>query len=402
MANMRKDKKGRGLHTGEQQRKDGIYLYRYTDITGKRKTIYAGDLPELRQKEKQLQKGLEDEILTDLSVKKMTLNQLFDRYLKTKPLSDSTRSNYIKVWNQRVKDEIGYYRVIQLKPSHIKAFYMKLSNEGYAHNTIKFIHTMIFPALEMAIADDIIRKNPAKDSLLSAYGEEEKNKNALTPSQQDMLLTFINNSNVYNIYVPMITIVLETCLRCGELIGLTWEDVSFTENILHIRHQLTYKDYGDGYKFHIVKPKTDAGIRDIPMTDKVKKAFMEQKKLNFQLGRRNTKEVDGYKDFVFVVKTNQPYMPSAVNNVLYNIVKACNKKELAIAKSEQREAELLPKFSAHVLRHTACTNKARQGMNIKILQYLMGHSESSITLDVYNHLDNISDVRNELIRCESN
>ena len=60
MANTRKDSKGRGLHVGEQQRKDGVYLYRYTDVTGKRQTVYAGDLPELRAKEKQIQKDLDD------------------------------------------------------------------------------------------------------------------------------------------------------------------------------------------------------------------------------------------------------------------------------------------------------------------------------------------------------
>ena len=87
MANIRKDNKGRGLHTGEQQRKDGIYCYRYIDVTGKRQAIYAGDLPELRRKEKLLQKDLDDSILTDLSVKKMTLNDLFEKYMETKSLS---------------------------------------------------------------------------------------------------------------------------------------------------------------------------------------------------------------------------------------------------------------------------------------------------------------------------
>ena len=104
MANTRKDKKGRSLHTGEQQRKDGIYLYRYTDITGKRKTIYAGDLPELRQKEKQLQKDLDDNILTDLSVRNMTLNILFDRYMNMKSLTEATKFNHQRLWNKHVKD----------------------------------------------------------------------------------------------------------------------------------------------------------------------------------------------------------------------------------------------------------------------------------------------------------
>ena len=73
---------------------------------------------------------------------------------------------------------------------------------------------------------------------------------------------------------------------------------------------------------------------------------------------------------------------------------------MLLAKKENREPLLLPKVSVHCFRHTACTNKARQGMNIKVLQYLMGHSDSSMTLDVYNHLNNESDVRNEIIKIE--
>ena len=104
MANIRKDNKGRGLHTGEQQRKDGIYLYRYTDVTGKRQTVYAGDLPELRIKEKQIQKDLDDNLLTDISVKKMTLNTLFERYMSMKSLTDATRFNHQRLWDNHVRD----------------------------------------------------------------------------------------------------------------------------------------------------------------------------------------------------------------------------------------------------------------------------------------------------------
>ena len=173
----RKDNKGRCLHTGERQRKsDGIYLFRYTDITGKRKTVYASDLPKLRIKEKQIQKDLEDNILTSTDIKNLTLNTLYEQYINTKPLSKSTMTNYNNTWNNRVKDDIGNSKVVQLRSSHIKAFYMKLSRAGYSHSTIKLIHALIFPALEMAVDDDIIRKNPAKNALSSDYGTEMKQK----------------------------------------------------------------------------------------------------------------------------------------------------------------------------------------------------------------------------------
>lgn len=328
-------------------------MYRYIDIrSGKRQTIYAGDLAELRAKEKQLAKDLDDNILIDGSAKKMTVNSLFDYYMATKELADSTRGNYVKMWN----------------------------------------------ALEMAVDDDIIRKNPAKNALSSDYGKPPEEKDILTLDQQKKLVSFMQESNVYNVYEPMFTVLLDTGLRCGELIGLTWADVDMENRELSIDHQLIYKDWGDGYGFRASTPKTKAGVRIIPFTESVYKAFLEQKKINFMLGRRSTEEIDGYSDFIFLAKTGRPLMPSAVNNVIYNVVDKYNKEEVVKAKKEHRKAELLPKISAHNLRHTACTNMARQGMNIKVLQYLMGHAHSDVTMDVYNHIAGRQDVREEVER----
>lgn len=219
MANSRKDHKGRKLREGESWRKDGRYSYRYTDIrSGKRLTVYAKDLPELREKEKQIAKDLEDNILTDGAIKKLTLNKLFERYMSTRELKESTRANYLKTWENRVKDEIGNIKVVQILPSHIKSFYSKLSKAGYAYSTIKFINNMIYPALEMAVDDDIIRKNPAKFSI-SDYGRQAEERIALTVLQQEKMLEFVKNNQVYNTYYPMLRIMLGTGVRCGDADG---------------------------------------------------------------------------------------------------------------------------------------------------------------------------------------
>ncbi len=389
MANSRKDHKGRKLREGESWRNDGRYSYRYTDIrTGKRQTIYAQDLPELREKEKQIAKDIDDNILTDNAIKKMTLNTLFERYLATRKLADSTRVNYTRIWNNQVRDEIGNIKVVQILPSHIKGFYSKLSKVGYAHSTIKNINTMIYPALEMAVDDDIIRKNPAKGSI-SDYGRPAKEREALSISQQEKLIDFVKQSNVYNVHYPMLMIMIGTGLRCGELIGLTWKDVDTKARRLNVDHQLIYKNLGDGCRFHISTPKTDSGIRVIPMTQEVQKAFEEQRKINFMLAKDKSIEVDGYSGFVFTA------------SVLYNIVDAYNKEEVQKAKREHRKAELLPKVSAHVMRHTACTRMAECRMDIKVLQYIMGHAHIDVTMDVYNHLGDRERIEQEIARLDS-
>lgn len=394
----RKDSKGRNLKVGESQRKDGLYMYRYTDgKTGKRVTIYDTDLAGLREKERAIARELDDDILTDRTVKKLTVNGLFERYLEVRKLAERTRRNYVSMWNNRVKEEIGQMKVVQVRPSHIRLFYAKLTAEGYSHSTIKLLHTLLYPSFEMAIEDDIIRKNPAKNAL-GDNGKAPKIKEALTLSQQKRLLAFVEQNRIYNVYLPMLHIMIGTGLRCGELIGLTWEDIDMKNKSISIEKQLIYADYGDGYKLHRVPPKTDAGIRTIPMSEVVYKAFEKQKRLNFMQGTSRNVEIDGLTDFIFMSKNGRPIMPNALNHVLLNIRNAYNRQEMEAAKKEKRDAELMPTMSAHTMRHTSCTRMIESGMDLKVVQYIMGHSDISITLDVYNHITEWARIESEITK----
>lgn len=119
----RKDSRGRNLKVGESQRKDGLYMYRYTDEkTGKRIAVYDADLAGLREKERIIAREMDDGIMTDRAVKKLTVNGLFERYLEARKLAEQTRKNYVSMWNNRVKDEIGQMKVVQVRPSHIRLF----------------------------------------------------------------------------------------------------------------------------------------------------------------------------------------------------------------------------------------------------------------------------------------
>ena len=225
MTMTRKDNKGRNLRNGESQRADGRYMYRYQDaMTGKRVTIYDTDLARLREQERKIRKDLDDHIVTDTAIRKLTVNELFGRYLSTKRLKERTRMNYQRMWNLRMRDTIGSICVVKLKPSHIRTLYAALTKEGLTHNTIKYLHTLLYPCLEMAVDDDIIRKNPAK-GLLSDYGVDGKELEALTEKEQAALLAFAEESNIYSLRVPMIQIMIGTCCRVGEIIALTWSDV---------------------------------------------------------------------------------------------------------------------------------------------------------------------------------
>ena len=389
MAN-RKDSKNRVLRNGETERKDGRYMYRYTDKkTGQRKTIYARDLPELREKEKSVLSDVEDNIRTGGNVKSLTVNDLFRHYLEIKEISDSTKVNYRSTWKNNVEDSIGRYKVVQVLPSDIKKLYSGLSQKGLAKSSIKRIHNLLHPVLEMAVDDDIIRRNPVK-SVWGGYGREPEEKKALTVAQQKRLMGFVKSDTTYNAYCPMLTVMLGTGARCGELVGLTWDDVDMEKKEIHIRRTLVYKDYGDGLKLHASTPKTKSGIRTIPMSDSVYHAFAQQKERNSLLGKdRNVFEIGGLQDFVFITRNGRPLLMCSVNKVLSNIVKAIN---------AQGQEETFPDISAHTMRHTFCTRMAENGMDIKVLPYLMGHANINITMQVYNHIADSSRIENELAR----
>lgn len=119
------------------------------------------------------------------------------------------------------------------------------------------------------------------------------------------------------------------------------------------------------------------------------------------LGIDHDLEVCGIKNFVFTTTRSTPYAPQVINTFLRNIVNAYNKAERKQAAAEKRECKLLPHISSHTLRHTACTRLAESNIDVKVLQQFMGHSDIRITMNVYNHVDNVR-MRTEIEKAEKN
>lgn len=372
----RKDNKGRVLLKGESQRKNGRYVYQYNDISGKRKCVYADTLSDLRKQEKQISRDLDDNI--DTVGAEITLNEQFGKYISLKTqIRNSTKQNYIDLWNRNLLDNIlGNKRLCDIKKSDILRFYNSLSERGLKYSTIKTFNCMISPCLDLAVDDDIIRKNPC-NGCLSEFNRDSDERISLTEHEQEVFLEFVRQNKVYSVHYPLIMFMIGTAVRCGEAIGLTWDDVDFKNKEVSINHQLMYKKHGKSYGFYADSPKTDSGIRIIPMTTEVYKVLIEQRQNQLSKGWRTDVDIDGYSDFVFSTKNRNPIMPSAVNNLLLNIVNRYN--------STVGEIEL-PHISAHILRHTGCTRMAEAGIDPKVLQYIMGHSKISVTMDVYNHI----------------
>lgn len=384
----RKDNKGRVLQKGEFQRPDGRYMYSYSDLNGKRKTIYSLDLNDLRKKEKAILKDLDDGIYT--SVGKRTLNEQFAAYMSTKPrISETTRANYIYMWEKDIRDSsIGSMKLMDIRKSHVLTFYAGLSQAGFKNGTIQLYQNLLFPCFQLAVDDNIIRVNPCKDCMKEYSKNDAKKKEALTIEEQVKFIEFTKKNRYYDVHLPMIVFMLTTGCRIGETIGLTWDNVDLKKRMITINHQLTYKKVDGVTKFRAAVPKTEHGLRSIPITDdELYNQLCQQRKNQLMLGIDRTCNIDGYSNFVFTTKGGRPIQPNCVNRFLINIINTYNKEEKASSKKEHREEVLLPGISAHLLRHTACTRMAESGVDVKVLQYIMGHANINMTMDIYNHVD---------------
>ena len=389
MAKTRKDLRGRSLRKGEVQRaSDKRYMYTYTDPLGRRKFIYANDLTQLREKEEKLLKDQLDGL--DIYVAgKATLNETLDRYISTKyNLRESTRSSYIYTYDHYVRETFGLKRIAEIKYSDVLQFYYHLLNQqGISLGTLDSVHCLLHPTFQLAVRDEIIRKNPTDGVMKEISRESGKNRgvrHALTIEQQRCFMEYIANHPIYYHWWPMFTILLGTGCRIGEALGLRWQDIDFKKRIISINHSLVYYPANGSNKcvLRVSLPKTDAGIRTIPMLDIVKDAFEmlyeEQKENGF-----NETEIDGMTGFIFCNRFGSVPNPQTVNHTIKRIANNYNANEVVRAKKEHRDPIILPNFSCHHLRHTFCTRLCENETNLKVIQSIMGHKNIETTLDIY-------------------
>ena len=400
MSEKRRDSKNRILQNGESQRKDGKYEFKYVDVNGTRRSAYSWKLvatdkvPEgkrcelsLREMEKQIRRDLEDGISTH-TANTITLNELFDTYMSTKELKQSTRTNYMYMYKNYVSNVIGKRRIGSIKYSDIKKFYNSLILEKkFKPNSMEIINTILHPVFTMAVRDGYIRTNPSDGvmaEIKKSHNWEKPKRHALTEEQQALFIDFLAESKTYNHWLPLMTVFLGTGCRVGELIGLTWDDCDFTEGIITINHNLVYRQQDSGKcEMHITTPKTESGKRVVPMFQAVRKALLQEKKEQMRNGFNST-IIDGYSGFVFTNRCGYVHNPQTINRAIKRIYTACNEQEIERAKKEHRQPVLIPHFSVHNLRHTFCTRFCENETDLKIIQEIMGHSDITTTMNIYN------------------
>jgi len=389
MAKARKDKKGRALRKGEAQRsQDGRYIYTYTDPLGRRKYIYAVDLSELREKERQLIKDQLDG-MDIYAAGRASINDTFDRYMYTKQdLRESTKSGYIYTYDKYVRNDFGRKRIVDIKFSDVLAYYQYLLKEnGISIGTLDSVHCLLHPTFELAVRDDIIRKNPSDGvirEIAKRAGHNRGVRHALTAEEQSAFMAYIANHPVYYHWWSLFTVLLGTGCRIGECLGLRWCDLDFENRAISINHSIVYYPEGKDRTavMRVSLPKTEAGIRTIPMLDVVKEAFEMEREDQTETGF-NEQVLDGMSGFVFKNRFGMVPNPQTVNATIKRICASYNAEEVLQAKREHREPLMLPSFSCHHLRHTFATRLCEVETNLKVIQSVMGHRNIETTMDIY-------------------
>lgn len=385
MAERRKDSKNRVLKECEYERDNGTYEYKWRDKRGRRHSIYAQTLDELRRKEDDVNK----DILIGLKLinPTLTVNDIYYRWCDIKRgLKENTFSNYKYMYSQFVEQDLGCIKIKNLKHSDIRAFYNMLYDErNLKTQTIDSIHNVIHQVLQLAVEDDLIRINPSDNALKElkkAHNSDISKRHALTVPEQELFEEYLKKHGKYQRWYPIFIVMLWTGMRVGEITGLRWIDVDFEKNEININHTLVYfnKYKTNGMSFAINTPKTKAGNRVIPMLPKVKEALLMEKAYQEECGIECKTTIDGYTDFIFVNSFGGVQNQGTLNKALRRIIRDCN---YSVIDRKIKSEVTLPPFSNHILRHTFATRMCEAGINIKAMQEILGHSDAETTMNIY-------------------
>lgn len=323
----RRDIKGRVLRPGESQQKDGRYRYTYY-IRGKQHCIYSWKLEDtdrlpagkrlcmsLRSQIKELNKSREQGIA--FRGNNLSVLELVKKYLAIQEANDkirtSTRTNYQTSLKHIREDEISKVRIDKVKKSDAKSWIISLRKKGFGYSTISSIHGVIKPAFQMAVDEDLIMKNPF-DFVLTDFVENDCTKrDALAIEARDEFLEFIRGDRYYSQYYDAIVILFETGLRIAEFCGLTSEKVDMEKRMIKIDIQLHKNKQG----YYLEKPKTAAGFRTVPMTDKAYESF--SRLIQNRTEQQAEKNIGGQKNYLCFDRNNLPRYGGQWDKIFENI-----------------------------------------------------------------------------------
>ncbi len=355
------------------QRKDGKWQGRVnlgTDINGKRKQKYFYGNTEKEVKKKLKDYFVSGEKYSANNIAKMTLEEFLVDWLENilvntlKPKSYAIKEYIIK---QQIVPRIGLLQINSIVATDIQQMINDMVKENLSYSTIKKTFDTLNQRFKLAISQEQVNKNPTLGVILPKqkniknseiqYFSEEQCKELIKESRRTQ---GSNNLNVYRLG-ELVPFLIFTGLRIGEAIALEWKDIDCDNKTISVNKNVVEVKSQDTDKYILKKQdstKTDSSTRIVPISNNAMECI---KKL---------KEINGDKKFVFASQTGKYLSPSNFNRMFRGIQKALNYKVI---------------LGVHSLRHTFATLMLNKGIDVKIVSELLGHSNVSVTYNIYIH-----------------
>lgn len=355
---MGKSLRGKELGKGITQRKDKMYQATYVDRFGNRQYFYAKKLSEVRKK-------LEEEKLKDgfgLTKKKvkMTVDELFEEWITSRSyeLRDHTILSYRTNYKIYIKNKVGMLIIYKMKPIDCVNVYRGVADRSATVcRTTKLIINGMF---NYAVDVGYIERNQFKTLKLKS-NKQKKEVVALDIDQVKIFLDYLNRSKMR--YKNVFKFILATGVRASECTGLSVNDVH--DDYVYIWKQLEYvKMAGNDASEKSAALKTEASKRKIPLNNLAKEAIADELKMRKASGC----------DYLFLSSKGKGIKNKSLNEALKRI-----ENEIKITYPD------FPSLHCHMLRHTFASTLFSKGVNVKIIQAYLGHSNVSTTMNVYIH-----------------
>lgn len=296
---------------------------------------------------------------------RMTLGEWLDKWLDEYmifTIRESTLDSYRAMVKNQVKPFIGGKQIASLTTADMQKFYNKIKKEGrvrghpihgktLADSMVRGVHMMLHEALDTAVKERLIAKNPTNGTTVPKCNYPEKQ--ILGDSQLDTFLEAIKGEEYWDTFFY---VEVMTGLRRGEICGLKWQDINFEENKLQVKRSVSVKKGGG---VSIGETKTETGVRSILMPPSVAEVLQNRKQTAIT-------------EWVFpnFMHPEQPISPATAYRKLKIILKHAG----------------LPLIRFHDLRHTFATHATHGGVDPKTLAGILGHTNASFTLDTYTHV----------------
>ena len=390
---MGKNLKGKDCGKGIYQRKDGLYSARFVDRAGKRHEKYFQTLPEARnwiEDAKYADKHDDVFVATDT-----TVDEWFEFWIENIVgyLAPNTLRNYRERYFRNIQPVMGKMLIANVKPMHCKKVFIQMDAD-YAGSTIRQAYITMGTMFKAARMNDLIAKHPMDGVRFSKPVRAVDDIHYLTREEQRLFLETARRSHNYNQYA----LILETGLRTGEMIGLTWDAIDFERRTLTVNKTLEFRHAQKVWRAG--PPKTQQSYRTIPLTDKAydilkevwdsrsgrKESPLLSQTLEYMDRRTGVTARLVMRDLVFINwRTGEPAKNSSYDTRLY---KLCDEAGIK-------------RFCMHALRHTYATRAIESGVLPKVLQRLLGHSSIKTTMDRYVHVTDDS-LTNAIKQFEQN